>query len=169
MAYRPLEPLADKHALDAFSCGEPALDDWLKKHALAAQASRSARVFVTTTDDAPMEVIGYYALAMAQVEPEEATVRALKGQPKHRPVPAILLARLAVVADHQNAGVGRALLKDAMFRCNEAAKSVGARVFLVHAKHERAKAWYMKFGFEESPTDPLHLLMLMKDLALMLD
>lgn len=165
MGYRPPEPLADRHVVDGFSCGEEPLDVWLKKYARTAQASRSARVFVVTTDEDEQEVVGYFALAMAQVEPSEATQRALKGQAKRRPVPAVLLARLAVDADHQERGVGKALLKDAMLRCLAAAENVGARVLLVHAKHERAKAWYMKFGFEESPTDPLHLMMLMKDLA----
>jgi hypothetical protein len=51
-----------------------------------------------------------------------------------------------------------------MLRCLEAAEAIGARVLLVHAKHEAAKAWYMQYGFEESPTDPLHVLMLLKDL-----
>jgi hypothetical protein len=37
------------------------------------------------------------------------------------------------------------------------------RSCLVHAKHEAAKAWYVQYGFDESPTDPLHLLMLLKD------
>jgi hypothetical protein len=40
---------------------------------------------------------------------------------------------------------------------------VGVHVLLVHAKDDEAKAWYMQYGFEESPTDPLHLMMLMKD------
>jgi hypothetical protein len=31
-------------------------------------------------------------------------------------------------------------------------------VLLVHAKHEAAKSWYMQYSFEESPTDPLHLM-----------
>jgi N-acetylglutamate synthase-like GNAT family acetyltransferase len=51
-----------------------------------------------------------------------------------------------------------------LLRCAEAAEAIGARVLLVHAKHEAAKEWYMRFGFEESPTDPLHLLMLLKDI-----
>jgi hypothetical protein len=36
---------------------------------------------------------------------------------------------------------------------------------LVHAKHDEAKDWYMRYDFEESPTDPLHLMMMMKDVA----
>jgi hypothetical protein len=50
-----------------------------------------------------------------------------------------------------------------MLRCLDAAGAIGARVLLVHAKHEEAKAWYRQYGFEESPSDPLHLLMLLKD------
>lgn len=162
MAYRPPEPLETQHRLDDFDSGEPALDDWLRRHALAAHSAGSARVYVTTVEDGET-VVGYYALAAAQVAPEEATERALKGQPQTRPVPAILLARLAVDRDHQGAGLGKSLLQDVMLRCLDAAKAIGARVLLVHAKHDAAKSWYLQYGFEESPTDPLHLLMLLKD------
>jgi len=162
VAHRRPEPLAKHHRLDQFQCGEPALDEWLKRHARAAHSSDSARVFVATIADGET-VIGYYALAAAQIASEEATARTLKGQPRARPVPAILLARLAVDRQHQRAGLGRSLLQDVLLRCLEAAEAIGARVLLVHAKHETAKAWYLQFGFEESPTDPLHLVMLLKD------
>ncbi len=79
MAYRLPEPLARHHELDDFTCGEPALDEWLKKHARAANASESARVLVVTTHDDTATVVGYYALAAVQVEPAEATERAKKG------------------------------------------------------------------------------------------
>ena len=54
-------------------------------------------------------------------------------------------------------------LRGRLGRCVNAAEAIGARVLLVHAKHEAAKAWYLQLGFAESPTDPLHLLMLLKD------
>jgi GNAT superfamily N-acetyltransferase len=163
VAYRRPEPLARQHELDKFACGEPALDQWLKKHSRAANASESARVFVVTTDDDIATVVGYYALAAAHVEPADATERAKKGQPSRRPVPAVLLARLAVDEQHQGAGLGRSLLQDVLLRCVEAADAIGVRVLLVHAKHGRARGWYEQYGFEQSPTDPLHLMLLMKD------
>ena len=168
MAHSRPEPAAKEHRLDKFDCGEPALDEWLKRHARAAQASDSARVFVATLEDGET-VIGYYALAAAQVAPKDATARALKGQPQARPVSAVLLARLAVDQKHQGAGIGRSLLQDVLLRCVEAADAIGARVLLVHAKHDAAKCWYLQYGFEESPTDPLHLLMLTKDVRAFLD
>lgn len=78
-------------------------------------------------------------------------------------MPAILLARLAVGREHPGAGIGRSLLQDVLLRCVGAAGAIGARVLLVHAKHEAAKRWYMQYDFEESPTDPLHLMMLLED------
>jgi len=162
VAYQRPEPLGKHHRLDEFECGEPALDEWLRRHARAAHGSDSARVFVATLEDGET-VVGYYALAAAQVAAKDASARSLKGQPQSRPVPAILLARLAVDRGHQGAGLGRSLLQDVLLRCVEASEAIGARILLVHAKHEAAKTWYLQYGFEESPTDPLHLQMLMKD------
>lgn len=167
MPYTQPEPLDRRHVVDGFDCGEPALDEWLERFARQAQASGSARTFVTTTDGTT--VVGYYALAAAQIEPSEATERLLQGEPKQRPVSAVLLARLAVAREHQGAGVGRSLLQDAVLRCLQASESIGVRAMLVHAKHERARAWYQQFGFEPSPTDPLHLMLLMKDLRAFVD
>ena len=167
MEYASPEPLARRHLIDDFDCGEPALDDWLKRHARQAQAAGSARTYVTTAGGTT--VVGYYALAAAQVEPDEATARLLKGEPQRRAVPAVLLARLAVDHRHQGSGVGRSLLQDAVLRTLQAADSIGVRAILIHAKHEQARAWYEQYGFEPSPTDPLHLMLLMKDLRAFID
>ncbi len=161
MSYSRPQPLERGHSCEGFECGEPELDRWLAEHALEAQGSGGARVFVSTAEG---RVVGYYALAAAEVRPEEATARALKGQPRRRAVPAVLLARLAVDEGHQDSGLGRSLLQDAMLRAAETAEQIGVRVMLVHAKHERARRWYERFGFEESPTEPLQLMLLMKDL-----
>lgn len=161
MAYSRPQPLERGHEREGFNCGEAELDRWIAEHALEAQSAGSARVFVSM---AAGRVAGYYALAAALVRPEEAAARALKGQPSRRAIPAVLLARLAVDREHQGEGLGRSLLQDAMLRADEAAGELGIRVMLVHAKHEQARRWYERFGFEESPADPLQLMLLMKDL-----
>jgi len=81
----------------------------------------------------------------------------------------MILARLAVDLAHQRVGLGRALLKDALGRTAQAADIAGVRALLVHAKDERARNWYLSFDFEPSPSDPLHLFLLMKDLRAALD
>lgn len=163
MGYRSPEPLAREHDPTAFDCGEPALDDWLRRHARASHTSGGARVFVTTLAEDTTRVVGYYALAAAQVEPSAAPRRLLKGQPQHRAVPAVLLARLAVAREHQRRHLGVSLLRDAVLRVLQAADPIGIRALIVHAKHEGARVWYAQYGFEPSPTDPLHLVMLIKD------
>jgi predicted N-acetyltransferase YhbS len=160
--YRVPEVLDRRHLRDGFDCGKPALNEWLQKHALVSQASGSARVYVTTELGTDV-VVGYYALAAAQVEPRRAPSRLAKGQPVHRPIPVALLARLAVDLQHQGAGVGRSLLRDAIIRVAAAADAIGIRALAVHAKDDDARAWYSQFGFESSPTDALHMALLMKD------
>jgi GNAT superfamily N-acetyltransferase len=108
-------------------------------------------------------VLGYYSLAAGSVSHEEATERAKKGLARH-PIPVILLARLAVDAALQGKGIGPALLKDALLRAAQAADTIGARALLVHANDDQAKGFYEHFSFEPSPSDPYHLLLIMKDL-----
>jgi len=160
MAYTEPEPLRGKHDLGEFDCGEPSLTTWIHRYARHAEAVRSAKVYVTTDGST---VVGYYALAVGQVEPARATGRLLKGQPSGQPVPVVILARLAVDRDHQGRGIGASLLQDALLRCVHAAQAVGIRALVVHA-HAEARSFYEAFGFEPSPTDPLHLVLLMKDM-----
>jgi len=164
MAYTTPEPLRGKYSVDGFESGEDSLDEWLTRYARMAEATGSARVFVTTEDG--KQVVGYYALAAGQVLPADATVRLLKGQPREhsRPVPVVILARLAVDRRYQGQQLGRSLLQNAMLRCLEAAEIVGIRALVAHALDEKARGFYLRFGFEESPTDPFHVILLMKDL-----
>lgn len=165
MTYTQPEPLRGKHNLDGFCSGETSLDNWLDRHARHAEAANSARSFVTTDEE---RVVGYYALGIGQVEPDDATERLLKGQPAKRPVPVLIVARLAVDREHQGKGLGRSLLQNALLRCAGIAESVGVRAVVAHA-NEDASEFYDRFGFEASPTDPLHRILLMKDLRLLLD
>ena len=165
MAYSRPEPLRGKHDFDGFNCGEESLDSWLHRSSRHAEAASSARVFVTTDGT---HVVGYYALAAGQVEAKDGTARLVKGQPRGKPIPVAILARLAVDEGHQSEGIGRSLLQDALLRGAEAAQAVGMRAFLVHA-HGEAQGFYLRFGFEPSPTDPLHLILLMKDVSRFLE
>lgn len=165
MGFSRPEPIRGRHDADGFCCGEEALDNWLHRHARHAEAAGSARTFVTMDGES---LIGYYTLTVGQIEPDDATERVLKGQPSNRPVPVLLLARLAVDRRYQGRGIGASLLQDAMLRCAAAADLVGARALIAHA-NEGSSAFYDRFGFEASPTDPLHRILLMKDLRGFLD
>lgn len=153
-------PITSDHDVSAFDCGKDPLNIYLQRYALANQASDSARTYVACRET---RVVGYYTLAVGSVVHAEATARLTKGQARH-PIPLMLLARLAVDKIEQRSGIGRGLLKDALLRTAEAADIAGIRALLVHAKDEDSRTWYLKFDFEPSPTDPMHLFLLMKDL-----
>jgi len=108
-------------------------------------------------------VAGFYTITLASISHKQAPKNVAEGQPRY-PIPVILLARLAVDSQHQGKGLGKGLLKDAIMRAIMVADIAGCRAFLVHAKDDQARAWYEQFGLEPSPTDPLHLLITLKDL-----
>ncbi len=152
--------LTKSHIFVGFDCGKPPLNDFLMKYALQNQASGGARTYVMSRSE---RVIGYYSLAPASVSPDDAPARVIKGQGRY-PVPVILMARFAIDRGEQGKGLGKALFRNALRRSLAGAETIGGRAFLVHAKDESARAFYLKFGMEESPTNPLHLLLLFKDI-----
>jgi GNAT superfamily N-acetyltransferase len=157
---RKIDP-ADNVA--SFDCGHPALNQFLQRFALVNQKANSAQTYVCCEHETGL-VAGFYSLVVGSVESSASASRVVKGLARH-PVPVMVLARLAVDQQHQSAGLGRALLKDALLRTVQAADIAGIRAVLVHAKDDDARNWYLHWGFEPSPTDPYHLFLLLKDIV----
>lgn len=149
------QPLITAHRLDEFSCGEPVLDDWLRRRAIANQARGASRTFVVADQDG--RVYGYYAMAAGAVSQQMATGGVRRNMPE--PIPVMVLARLAV--DHRAQGIklGGALLQDAVNRALVVSQNTGVRALLVHALHDRAKSFYEHYGFDTSPADPMTLML----------
>ena len=162
--YRFSEPLADHHDVSGFTCRSTEQTDWLRRHAHQSSASGTTRVFVVTEPDAA-SVVAYYGWCMAQLAPTEAPTRLRKGAGRY-PQPVALLARLGVDIAHEGRGLGAALLKDAFLRLVALSDDIGCRGLLVHAESPEARDFYLHLvpEFEPSPTDDLHLVLLMKDI-----
>jgi len=152
------QALSAAHRLDGFDCGEPSLNDWLKRRALTNHLTGASRTFVVL--DSGQRVLGYYALAAGAVAHQEATGAVRRNMPD--PVPAMVLARLAVDIRAQGVKLGAALLQDAVTRVQFVAGNVGVRALLVHALHERAKRFYEHYGFRASPIHPMTLMLPLK-------
>jgi GNAT superfamily N-acetyltransferase len=157
--YRGPELLDDAHNVDGFSCGDEALDDWLRRRAPRNQREGSSRTWVVTAES---RVVAFYASSTAVLTRIEATKRAARKQPD--PLPAMLLGRLAVDREHQGRGLAAALLKHFLLKALEVADITGLRLVLVHAKNEQAAGFYRHYGFEPSPIDDLTLILLTKDI-----
>ena len=157
-AYSSPRPIHEHDETGGFDSGEPSPDDYLRKRALGNHVQGTSRCFVTCRD---RRVVGYYALASASIQHRDVAGKVRRNMPD--PVLVILLSRLAVDRKEQGVGLGRHLLRDAILRSVEAAEVIGVRALLVHALHDEARTFYTRFDFEPSPTDPLHLLLLIKD------
>ena len=154
-APRPIHPADD---LESFVNGEPTLDDYLRKRAWSNHVGGASRTYVTHRAG---RVVGYYALASASIYHPDLSGKFRRNMPD--PIPVVLLSRLAVDAEEQGRGLGKHLLRDAIIRSVAAADLIGVRAILVHALHDQARDFYLRYDFEPSPTDPLHLLLLVKD------
>ena len=152
------QPLSADHQLNTFNCGETSLDEWLKRRAILNQANGASRAFVVV--DESQLVMGYYALAAGAVHHQDATRSIRQNIPD--PIPVMVLARLAVDIRTQGMQLGAGLLRDAVDRSLAVAKNTGVRALLVHALHERAKEFYLYFGFQASPVHPLTLMLRLK-------
>lgn len=149
------QPLAATHLLNDFVCGEQVLDDWLKRRAMNNQLSGASRTFVVL--DAENRVRGFYALAAGAVSLQQASGAVRRNMPD--PVPVMVLGRLAVDQRAQGIGLGAAMLQDAVNRAIAVAQNAGVRALLVHALDERARQFYMHYGFQESPQNPMTLML----------
>lgn len=148
------EPIHAGHDTSRFDCGNPLLNDWLKRRAFANHLGGATRCYVVTQAN---NVVAYYALSAGAVASAQATGNVKRNMPD--PIPVLVLARLAIDQSCQSQGLGKALLKDAVQRAMRVARDVGVRALLVHAIDASAEAFYLKHGFSASPTAPLRLML----------
>lgn len=149
------QPLAATHVLADFECGEPALDEWLKRRAMNNQATGASRTFVVVDEE--NRVLGFYAMAAGAVAHQMATSSVRRNMPD--PVPVMVLGRLAVDRRAQGIKLGAAMLQDAVNRAITVSRNTGVRAVLVHALHQRARQFYEHYGFQASPQHPMTLML----------
>ncbi len=161
--YRPPRPLEPDDRLDEFVCRSSEQTEWLRWHASQSAASGGTKVFVATSAGSH-DVVAYYAWCMAHLDVESAPARLGKGAGRY-PQPVALLARLGVHADHEGLGLGAGMLTDVITRLLSLSGEIGCRGLLIHAESDDARAFYLHLVPEllRSPTDQLHLVLLMKD------
>ena len=143
-----------------FSCGKPDLDDWLKTKAGQQERTNNTRTFLAVDGS---KVIGYYSTTAYRLGLDEAA--GMYGVGKRRyPIPAVLLARLAVDTSFHGHGIGSELLLHALSQIAEASRHVGFEVVVVHAIDQDAVTFYAKRGFIQFEDHGQHLFMPVKDL-----
>ncbi len=145
-AHRPL--------LKGFQNQEPSLVTYLKRYALRhTEKDMLSRSYLAITEQHGMErVAGYFSLSTASVTRSTTNeVPGLDRLPRF-PIPAILLARLAVDVRVQGQGLGRYLFDEALGLTLELVTSgpVAFRLFVTDAISEDAVRFYTRLGFVRS-------------------
>lgn len=151
--------LTEQHKVEDFQSGIDSLDHWLKRRALKNQNSGGSRTYVACNN---LHVQAYYALASSAISLDAASGRLKRNMPN--PIPVVVLGRLAVDESLHGQGIGRALVRDAGLRVIQAADTIGIRGIIVHALSEQARLFYEKVGFEQSPLNPMTLMISLADL-----
>jgi len=160
VSYR-IEPLADGHDLDTFTCGHPTLDTWLREH--AHRATRQGTRTYLLIEDRTATVVGYYAIAPHLIGRDATPRRIGRGAPQQ--IPAILLAKLALHERLHGQGLGAELLVHALTTIVTAARAAGGRLIVVDAIDDDAASFYRRHDFEPTPNDPHRLVLRLSAVA----
>lgn len=147
-----LEVLGRHHRalLVGFSNQHRSLTDYLRRFAFRhAEKDLLARTYLAIDDQGGRDrLAGYFSLAAASVERASVdSIESLSRLPRF-PIPAVLLARLAVDEQAQGQGVGRYLFEEALGLTLQLARSgpVAFRLFVTDAIDESAARFYDRFS-----------------------
>ena len=164
MSYRAPEPLESRHVVNEFECASSEQTEWMRRFARQSASTGTTKTFVVTEVGSD-RVVAYYAWCMAQLAIGDAPERLRRGAGRY-PQPVALLARLGVDLGHERKGLGAGLLTDVILRIATLSDEIGCRGLLVHCESAAARDFYRHLvpEFEQSPTDELHLVLLLKDI-----
>jgi predicted GNAT family N-acyltransferase len=139
----------DTHDQSSFSCGIEDLDSYLKETARQDLQNNIATVCVMTKRG-ESNILGYYTLSNSAVD-TSAFPSHLEGDlPNYSMTPATLLGRLTVDKAHQNRGLGKTLLFDALQRSYKGAEEIASFSVVVDA-NDNARSFYLKYNFQPLP------------------
>jgi GNAT superfamily N-acetyltransferase len=165
---RPAPLDTRRHERSQFDCGEPALDEWLRRYAGQNRRRYTAATWVIV--DANDRVAAYASIAMTGIDRSAAPAPLAKQAPD--PVPALLLGRLAVDRHYSGRGVGTALVAHALATAVELNTHAAARAVVVNAINPNARHWWEYLGFHPFDSDEEKcsgLYLLTVEIAKMLD
>ena len=147
-------PLNDRHDRKSFDCGNADLNGWLSQTAKQHKEKGVSSTFVAVADETSTEVLGFYAISLAELVNVDLPAQYRKRLPAK--IPVFRLGRLATAMQHRRKGIGEHLLFDAIDRVTRIAKEVGGTGLVVNAKHS-AVDFYQQYGFEQMADHPQNL------------
>jgi GNAT superfamily N-acetyltransferase len=148
-----IQLLGAEHHRAGFDCGDAALNEFLLRKAGQQQRRGLGKTYVAVADD-EMRVTGFITVSAGQIA--TTSLPAQLKLPRY-PAPMLRIGRLAVDVHYQGKGIGQDLLAFALRLAVEFSQRVGLYAMVVDAKHDKAKAFYVKLGFITCVDNPLCL------------
>lgn len=104
-----------------------------------------------------MDILGFYTLSAAGLLAKDLSEKIQKGLPKYSEYPVIRIGRLAVDRTVQKRGLGEQLLVHSLVKSFDITNHIGSIGVLVDAKDERARNFYLRYGFNSVLSSDLKL------------
>lgn len=147
-------------AVDAasFDCGQPLLNEYIRRYASQDDRRNVARVFIATPENDSRRLAGFFTLSAGSISCSELPEALAKKLPRY-PVPVALIGRLAVDAAFQGKGLGSILLANACQKVANASATLAVAGIVVEAKDTAAISFYRHFDFQPFPGQPTRLLL----------
>jgi len=158
------QPIGRQHDRNAFDCGSPPLNDYLRRFARQNHESGGAKTFVAVPPQEPSRVLGYYSISPGSIEFAHVPAQLTKKLGRYE-VPVFRLGRLAISLTAQRQGLGSDLLLSAGTRALAVAAQVGGVALAIDAKDQGAAKWYERFGAMRLLDDPLKLVLPLATIA----
>ena len=158
------EAIARSHDRQSFDCGDPAMNDFLRRYARQSHEQNASKTFCAIDASTPDRVLGFYTIAPSAVAHDFVPASITKGLAQHE-VSGFKLARIATDLTVAGQGLGGQLLAAAALRCLRIASEAGGVLLIIDAKSERAAGWYASYGAEPLKDRPLTLVMLLATFA----
>lgn len=147
-------PLNNDHDRKEFDCGDEELNAWFAQVARQHKEKGVSSTFVAVADKTRVEVLGFYAISLAELVSTDLPAHYRKRLPAK--VPVFRLGRLVTAQGHQGKGIGAFMLFDAIDRVSRIAQEVGGVGIVVNAKPS-AIGFYHQYGFEQMADHPRNL------------
>ena len=147
-------PLERSHDRNAFDCGIPELNAFLKTTARQHEQKGISKTFVLT-DNSPA-ILGFFTLTLCELSTNRLPAAYARKYPLHG-LPAVKLARLAISRNEQKKRYGELLLANAIHRTVLIGEQAGLVGLFVDAKNETALRFYERYGFVATSNNPLRL------------
>lgn len=152
------EPIGRHHDRKAFDCGDPALNEYLRRYARQNHETGGAKTFVAVSPPEPARILGFYTISPGAIEFARVPAAFTRKLGQYD-VPVFRLGRLAVDRSLQGEGIGGDLILAAGERALAVAAEVGGVALAIDAKNERAARWYERFGAQPLLDDPMKLIL----------